>query len=119
LQQRIDEQFSVEAKEEWFHPLMADALGSLSTHHQQQSPQPRVSATRYFPEKGVLLHASYDRVFETPNFDNILISRLANVSSLNPGGKRMPLQPARGNFCEVGATKEFNQHLLAELNYAS
>src|ERR1700722_8049866 len=35
---------------------------------------PRFSISRYFPSADLLLHFSYDRVFQTPSFENILLS---------------------------------------------
>ena len=36
--------------------------------------QPRFSVSRYFPAADLLVHFSYDRVFQTPSFENILLS---------------------------------------------
>ena len=82
----------------------------------QNAVSPRIAVSRYFPKTGVLLHASYDRVFETPNFDNILVSSLA-TGAVTTNGVPVPIKPAYGNFYEVGATKGFNQHLRADVNY--
>ena len=35
---------------------------------------PRFAISRYFPSAGLVLHFSYDRVFQTPSFENILLS---------------------------------------------
>jgi hypothetical protein len=41
----------------------------------QQALQPRLALSRYV-QKGrhVVLHVSYDRIFQTPSFENILLS---------------------------------------------
>jgi hypothetical protein len=81
----------------------------------QNAVSPRVAASRYLPKLGVLLHASYDRVFETPNFDNILISSFATGAIVT--GSPIPVKPSHGNFYEAGITKGFNQHLRLDVNY--
>src|SRR5208282_3118220 len=35
----------------------------------QQAVDPRFSISRYFPSTGLILHFSYDRVFQTPSFE--------------------------------------------------
>lgn len=66
---------------------------------------PRISAGHYFPGLKLVLHASYDRVFQTPTFENILLSSSAQVNALEPGTIRLPVQPSRGNYYEAGVTK--------------
>ena len=36
----------------------------------QNAFSPRLAASRYFPGAGAVVHASYDRVFQTPSFEN-------------------------------------------------
>ena len=40
----------------------------------QNAFSPRLSSGRYVPSLRMMLHASYDRIFQTPSFENILIS---------------------------------------------
>ena len=40
----------------------------------QQALEPRFAISRYFPTAGVVVHFSYDRIFQTPSFENILLS---------------------------------------------
>jgi hypothetical protein len=55
----------------------------------------------------LVLHASYDRIFETPSADNILLSSSSQVISLSPEVLRLPVEPSHGNYYEVGLTKGF------------
>jgi TonB-dependent Receptor Plug Domain len=73
----------------------------------QQAVSPRFSVSRYFPSAGIVVHASYDRVFQTPSFENILISSSNEVTSLNPSVLRLPVQPSRGDYYEGGMSKAF------------
>ena len=39
------------------------------------------------------MHASYDRVFQTPSSENILLSSSSQIVSLNPNVLRLPVEP--------------------------
>ena len=68
---------------------------------------PRLGVSRYVPALNLLLHASYDRVFQTPALENLLLASSPEVDSLNPIVLRLPVLPARANFYEIGVTKSF------------
>lgn len=79
---------------------------------------PRVSISRYFPSAGLLLHFSYDRIFQTPSFENILLSNSSAILSLDPTNfLRLPVQPSEGNYYEAGLTKAFFGKLRLDANY--
>jgi outer membrane cobalamin receptor len=82
----------------------------------QNAVSPRLGVSRYFQSADLVLHASYDRVFQTPDFENILLSSSAAVVSLDPEVLRIPVQPSHGNFYEVGFTKGFFQKLRLDVN---
>ncbi len=71
----------------------------------QNAVSPRLGVARFFPEWDLVLHASYDRIFQTPSSRNILLSSSSDVTSLNPQVLRLPVRPSLGNFFEVGASK--------------
>lgn len=77
---------------------------------------PRLGLARFFPSANLVLHASYDRVFQTPSFENILLSSSPTVTSLNPNFLRLPVQPSNGNYYEVGATKSFLDTVKLDVN---
>ncbi len=84
----------------------------------RQALDPRLSVSRYFPSAGLLLHFSYDRVFQTPSFENILLSSSTAVESLDPSNFfRLPVEPSQGNYYEAGLTKVFNGRLKLDANY--
>ncbi len=66
---------------------------------------PRLAISKYFPAAGVTLHASYDRVFQTPAVENILLASLAHTDALASSAFHLPLRSARGNFYEAGVSK--------------
>lgn len=78
---------------------------------------PRLSVARYFPGLDLVAHVSYDRVFQTPFFDNILISSSPLIGSLDPGSfLRLPVQPSYGNYYEGGITKGFFNQVRLDIN---
>jgi TonB dependent receptor/TonB-dependent Receptor Plug Domain len=80
--------------------------------------QPRLAVSRYVPSADLLLHFSYDRVFQTPSFENILLSSSTAVESIDPTSfLRLPVQPSEGNYFELGMTKGFAGKLRVDANY--
>ncbi|MGC2283826.1 MAG: TonB-dependent receptor [Candidatus Acidiferrum sp.] len=82
----------------------------------QNAVSPRLSVARYFPKLGIVAHASYDRIFQTPSFENILLSSSPEVTSLNPLVLRLPVEPSHGNYYEIGLTKDFFGQLRFDAN---
>jgi len=82
----------------------------------QNAVSPRLGIARYFPWADLVLHAAYDRVFQTPGFENILIASSSQVVSLNPAVLRLPVEPSHGNYYEVGLTKGFWQKFKVDVN---
>jgi carboxypeptidase family protein/TonB-dependent receptor-like protein len=84
----------------------------------RQAVDPRFAISRYFPSVGLLLHFSYDRVFQTPWSENILLSSSAQVDSIDPDDfLRLPVEPSEGNYYEAGLTKGFGGKLRVDANY--
>jgi TonB-dependent Receptor Plug Domain len=84
----------------------------------RQAVDPRFSISRFFPTAGLLVHFSYDRVFQTPSFENILLSSSTKVESIDPSSfLRLPVNPSQGNYYEIGATKALFQKIRIDTNY--
>ena len=83
----------------------------------QNALSPRVSVARFFPSAGLVVHASYDRVFQTPSSENILLSSSSQVVSLSPNVLRLPVEPSHGNYFEIGGTKSFFGQFRFDANY--
>ena len=77
---------------------------------------PRVGVSRYVPSLNLLVHASYDRVFQTPAVENLLLASSPQLNSINPVVLRLPVRPARGNFYEAGVTKALWGKLRVDAN---
>jgi hypothetical protein len=77
---------------------------------------PRLAASRFFPSFDLLIHASYDRAFQTPAIENLLLARSPQVDSLIPEILRLPVKPSLDNFYEVGITKGLGGKLRIDAN---
>jgi hypothetical protein len=84
----------------------------------QNAVSPRLAVSRYFPTIGLNIHASYDRIFQTPSFENILLasSPAAEAIDTSVPALQLPVQPSHGNYYELGATKAFFGKLRLDAN---
>jgi outer membrane cobalamin receptor len=82
----------------------------------QNAVSPRLGVARYFSSANLVLHASYDRAFQTPAFENILLASSPTVVSLNPNVLRLPVKPSLGNYYELGMAKSFADKLKFDVN---
>lgn len=74
---------------------------------------PRLTVGRYLPRLGTVLHASVDKLFNTPAIENILISGTPQIEALNNQFLRLPVRPSRGYSYEAGlATNIFDRAQL-------
>ena len=85
------------------------------THEDGWSP--RLGFSQFVPAADLLFHASYDRVFQTPAMENLLLASSPLVDSLNPVVLRVPVPAARANYYEVGVTKAFAGRLRLDANF--
>src|SRR5208282_900607 len=83
----------------------------------RQALDPRFSISRYFPSADLRVHFSYDRVFQTPSFENILLSSSTAAAGLNPISLQLPVQPSQGDYYELGVTKAFFKRFKLGANY--
>jgi len=66
---------------------------------------PRISVSRFLPSLNLLVHASYDRIFQTPAMENLLLASSPQLDSVSDIVLRIPVRPGRANYYEVGFTK--------------
>ncbi|MDE3171239.1 MAG: TonB-dependent receptor, partial [Acidobacteriota bacterium] len=84
----------------------------------RQSLSPRLALSRYFPSASIVLHFSFDRVFQTPSSQNILLSSSPQIESISPSDfLRLPVKPSSGDYYEAGAQKAFFNKLTIDINY--
>lgn len=77
---------------------------------------PRIGISRYVPSLNLLLHASYDRVFQTPAMENLLLASSPLLQSIDPIVVRLAVRPAHANYYEGGITKAFLGKLRLDAN---
>jgi outer membrane cobalamin receptor len=83
----------------------------------QNAFSPRVSIGRYVPSINTVLHFSYDRVFQTPSFENILISSSNQINLLSGNFLHLPVQPSKGSYYEGGLTTGLSDRLKVDVNF--
>ena len=66
---------------------------------------PRVAVAWSWPSADLVLRASYDRAFQTPAVENLLLASSESVDSLNDEVIRLPVPASRGHFYEAGLSK--------------
>jgi len=97
VQDRIRwKQWTLNAGLRWDHYQLAADESAIS---------PRVSAAWAWPGRDFVVRASYDRAFQTPAVENLLLASSSAVDAVSDAVLRLPVQPSLGNFYEVGATK--------------
>jgi hypothetical protein len=86
--------------------------------------QPRVGVSYHIRETGTVLRASYNRLYQTPPIENLLLSSSAVASSLAPpavaaafGAEVLPLRPERQNFYEVGFQQAVTSRFSVQGSY--
>jgi outer membrane receptor protein involved in Fe transport len=56
------------------------------------------------PTPELVFRASYDRVFQTPAVENLLLASSPDTDEINPESARLPVEPSHGHFFEGGVT---------------
>jgi outer membrane receptor protein involved in Fe transport len=56
------------------------------------------------PTSDLVFRASYDRVFQTPAVENLLLASSPATAEINPESARLPVEPSYGHFFEAGLT---------------
>jgi hypothetical protein len=72
---------------------------------QDTAISPRVAVAWSWPGADLVLRASYDRAFQTPAVENLLLASSEAVETLDDEVVRLPVPASRGNFYEAGLSK--------------
>jgi hypothetical protein len=84
---------------------------------EETAVSPRAGLSWNSTRLGLVLHASYDRIFGTPAFENILVSAWAGALALNDNALYLPLRPSHGNYYEAGFAKALFGRLRLDASY--
>ena len=75
---------------------------------------PRLGAAWYWPSADLVVRASYDRAFQTPAFENLLLASSPELDALGDDVVRLPVEPSVGDFYEVGLSKRLFGHFRVD-----
>jgi outer membrane cobalamin receptor len=83
---------------------------------QEQAWSPRLGIAWHSDAHGLVLRASYDRAFQTPAFENILLASSPEALLLGTTAF-VPIRPSRGNFFEGGFVKSVSARARLDAKY--
>ena len=78
---------------------------------------PRIGLGYYWRAADILFRASYDRVFQTPPLENLLLSSSAQSLVLDAVDDAVPVPTNRAHFYEVGLRKAFFDQWRLDVNH--
>ena len=78
---------------------------------------PRVALSYYIPRADLLLRASYDRIFQPPPTENLLLSSAAPRLNIAHVEGALAVPASRGNFFEVGIRKPIANRLRLDVSH--
>ena len=71
----------------------------------EQAVSPRLGVAWSWPRADLVLRASYDRAFQTPAIENLLLASSPALEGLADEVVRLPVRPSFGQFFEAGLSK--------------
>lgn len=96
-------------------------LGLRYDHYQllvdEQAFSPRLGVAWAAPSSDIVLRASYDRAFQTPASENILLASSEDVDALSDRTVRLPVPPSRGHFLEAGLSARLAPRLRVDASH--
>ena len=78
---------------------------------------PRVGAAYYWEPGELVIRGGYDRVFQTPAIENLLLSSSEQAQSLRGVEGGLPVPLSRADFFEIGLRKSVANMLRIEVNH--
>ena len=78
---------------------------------------PRLGAAWFVPKLDLLLRFSYDRAFQTPAVENLLLASSPEVNQLSAAVLRIPVEPSHGNFLEAGFSKGLMKRARLDVSF--
>jgi hypothetical protein len=84
----------------------------------QNAVSPRLAISRYFPTLGLNIHGAFDRIFQTPSFENILLGSSPQAETIDTSvpAVLLPVEPSHGDYYEAGVTKVFFDKVRVDAN---
>ena len=100
--------------------LVVDAGIRFDRYHlriDDSALSPRFGLAYYWEQADLLVRASYDRIFQTPAIENLLLTTSAEARGLDQVEGALPLPSSRANFYEVGVSKPLGNLLRLDVNH--
>jgi outer membrane cobalamin receptor len=96
------------------------SLGLRWDRYRLRAPEtawsPRLGVGYWIGRAGLRLHAAYDRAFETPAIEGILVASSPLMRELTKESTGLPIRPSRSNFLQAGLAKSLWGRLRLEAN---
>ena len=83
----------------------------------ESAVSPRLGVAWSWPAANLVLRASYDRAFQTPAVENLLLASSPALETLNHNVVRLPVRPSAGNFYEAGVSKALSATVRLDASY--
>jgi len=90
-------------------------LDKYSLLAKNAAASPRVGVAYYVEKTGTVLRASYNRMFQTPPIENLLLSSAPEASVFVPGLHYGPVPPEWQNVYEVGFQQQITRHIRLDV----
>ena len=87
------------------------------TRASEKGVSPRLGIAYYWAPADLMLRASFDRVFQTPAIENLLLSSSRVTWSLDSTEGFLSVPASRAHFYEVGVTKPISSTLRLDINH--
>ena len=100
-----------------FATTLGVRFDSYSLLVEDTAVSPRAAVSYYVPKAGIQLFASYDRIFQPPPMENLLLSSGAPALEIDAVEGTIPVPASRANFFEIGLRKTLANVLRIDLNH--
>jgi hypothetical protein len=78
---------------------------------------PRLGVAWSWPATNLVARVSYDRAFQTPAVENLLLASNADVAELGEDVLRLPVPPSRGHFFDAGFSKAIASRARVDVTF--
>jgi TonB dependent receptor/Carboxypeptidase regulatory-like domain len=107
-------------QDQWRHGAWTVNAGLRWDHYrlvvEDHAFSPRLGVAWSWPAANLVARASYDRAFQTPAVENLLLASYPAVDALNDNVLRLPVRPSRGDFCDVGFSKALSSRTRLDVS---
>ncbi len=121
LDRRRSTEASLYVQDQFRAGNFAASLGVRFDHYrllvEDNQFSPRLAASYYFPRAALQVFASYDRVFQPPPTENLLLSSAAGGLGIEAVEGAIPVPGSRAHFFEVGLRRPFGGRMRIDAKH--